>query len=76
MNRKAIRESSAVDNIGTIYGLTVGINNVPTGIDWFFDNFQVDYYERNHDWVAGANYRIEEYRKRPILFDFKVIFQS
>ena len=31
-------------------------------------NTKVNYYERNYDWVSGANYRIDEYRKRPVEF--------
>ena len=44
----------------------VKIQGEGIGIDWYIDNFRVNYYERNRDWVAAANLRIEEFRMRPV----------
>ena len=57
---------SAAENVGVIHKLTVGLNGAKAGVDWYIDNFKVSIFERNRDWVSGANLRIEEIRTRPV----------
>ena len=63
---KMVRDDSNIEQIGKLIGAEIEIGSPGMGFDWYIDNVRVKYYERNRDWVAGANLRIEEFRTRPV----------
>ena len=62
----AVRDSPKVDRVGLVDRIKWYITGPNAGIDVYIDDVSVNYYERNRDWVSGADLRIEELRTQPV----------
>ena len=57
-----------MDKVGTVKSLRWHVTGPNNGIDIYLDDVFVGVYQRNRDWVPGANLRIKELRTRPVEF--------
>ena len=62
----AVRDSPKVDKVGLVDRIKWYITGPTAGVDVYIDDVSVNYYERNRDWVTGADLRIEELRTQPV----------
>ena len=64
----AVRDSPKVDKVGLVDRIKWYITGPNAGVDVYIDDVSVNYYERNRDWVTGADLRIKELRTQPVTF--------
>jgi len=55
-----------IERLGEIISLRLIIEGPSNGINLYIDDVKFEYFERNRDWVAGADLRIKEFRTRPV----------
>ena len=65
----AIQDDPDVEKVGTVKSIRWSVTGPANGIDIYMDDVFVGVYERNRDWVPGANLRIEELRTLPVQFE-------